>query len=231
MFTTMLRPLQVANHEVDLHLGWTSLLQGARRSAGVVRWYDCAGADEATAGVPVTLQSLGRLVFLGLSLPPTVAGAVLEMSPAAPWAGVPVSTKLVAADPGDVNGPYGAAEALHQHFLAALPRDAAPIVAALLHLARPGLFPVLELPIRRLYDEPAQRAWYAESQPRTFSTRRSYWPVIRHDVLEAESILAIWRSRLAASEAIEERRLATLSDIRLWEIMARELGSESPAHS
>ncbi len=231
MVTSVLGHLKLANHEVDLDLGWTSLVEGARRSADVVRWYDCAGTDEASADTPGTLRSLGRLVFLRLSLPPVIAGAVLESTPSAPWASVPAQAQIVAADPCIVNGLYDAAAALHQHFLGATSRDATPVVTALLHLARPGLFPVLDLPIRRLYDEPAQRAWEAGERRATSPTRRSYLPVIRNDVLAAEGVIASWRSRLAASEAVEERRVATLSDVRLWEIMAHGLGSETPAHS
>jgi len=231
VFSTMTEHIQVANHVVDVELGWTFLVEGARRSAGIVRWYDCAGTNEVTAAAAVNLESLGRLACLGVCLPADAAGSVVDMSPSAPWASVPVEARLADADPACSDGLFNAADALHRHFSAAVPRGSASVVSALLHLSRPGLFPVLDLPVRRLYNEPAQRAWGAHQGLATSQTSRSYWQVIRDDVLAAEGVIASWRVRLAASEAIEEKRVATLSDIRLWEIMARGLGSESPAHS
>ena len=87
------------------------------------------------------------------------------------------------------------------------------------------------MPLRHLYDEPARRAWDASQRSSKPHSRRSYWPVIREDIIANQAHIDRWRERLAASDVIEERRVATLSDVRLWEIMGRGLGSTSPTHS
>lgn len=228
----MTQQVQVANHEISEPLGWSSLAAGAVACAIAVHMYDCGGSDQQLACRTIDLEAFGRLVFTGIVIRASDAAAFLDAISSAPWGAVPEAITLIEADPHAVGrGHYDAAEALHRHFLAALSRDSAAVVAALLHLTRPGLYPVLDLPIRRLYDEPAQRAWEASDRSARPRSRRSYWPVIRSDVLAAQQPIHAWRRRLAASESAEERRVATLSDVRLWEIMARGLGRESPAHS
>lgn len=133
--------LSVANHEIGTDLAWSSLLAGCRACADVVRWYDCAGGDQMMPAGSVDLPLLGRLSFLGLEISPADAVGLVESAAHAPWAPVPTLVTLVQADPAGVDGLYDRAEELHRHFLHRLSRNAAPIVAAMLHPDAAGSLP------------------------------------------------------------------------------------------
>jgi hypothetical protein len=83
----------------------------------------------------------------------------------------------------------------------------------------------LTAPVRMLYAGPAERAWAASQKAQRPFSRRTFWPVIRHDIITAQDDLLVWRNKLTASENEAERWLANVSDVRLWGIATRALAA------
>ena len=123
------------------------------------------------------------------------------------------------------DGLYDAAERLHRHFLDAEGRVGATTISTVLHVTRPGLFPILDSTVRQLYAHRAEAAWQAETRPERPYSGKSYWPAIREDVTAASGLLRDWREPLAGSNDEAHRALATLSDVRLWDIVTRQIAT------
>ena len=138
---------------------------------------------------------------------------------------MPVDATLAAADDSVRNGLYDAAEALHRHFLDAQGRVGATTISTVLHLTRPGLFPILDSTVRQLYARRAEAAWQAETRTERPYSGKSYWPAIREDLTAATGVLQGWRDQLIASADPAHQLLATLSDVRLWDIVTRQIAT------
>ncbi len=218
--------LRIANVTLEAETGWRALTEYAAAAKATVHYYDFAGGVAPAPHNGVDLLDFGRLMFFGGQLAPDHAVALVEAAASADWASVPLDARLVDADPADDDRDrlYSTAESLYRHFLDADPRVGAADVSKLLHLNRPALFPILDATVRVLYSDRAADAWARSRQEVRPRSGRSYWPVIREDLLGATEHLAEWRSRLADTEDPLIGRLATLEDVRLWDIVVRALG-------
>jgi Family of unknown function (DUF6308) len=213
----MIQDFRLANVIVRSDLGALALLEYATSAADTLIWYDDDGAGSAEG---ITAAVIGRAAFLDARLTRTEVGALVAAAATAPWDAVPLDATLAGADPRERGGLYDAAERLHRHFLDAAGRVGATSISTVLHLTRPGLYPILDATIRQLYADRAEAAWHAETRPERPYSGRSYWPAIRDDITAAADVLPEWRAQLASSG---EHRLATLSDVRLWDIVTRQI--------
>jgi hypothetical protein len=212
----MTQDFRLANVTVRSDLGALALLEYATSAADTLTWYDGdgAGADGITAAV------IGRAAFMDARLTRTEVGALVAAAATAPWGQVPLDARLSAADPQERGGLYDAAERLHRHFLDAAGRVGATSISTVLHLTRPGLYPILDATVRQLYADRAEAAWHAETRPERPYSGRSYWPAIRDDITAAADVLVEWRGQLSGSG---QHSLAALSDVRLWDIVTRQI--------
>lgn len=216
----MTQHFRLANVTVRADLGAMALLDYAMSSADTVTWYDAEGAGFA-GGISVEL--LGRAAFMDARLTRSEAAALMAATETAPWSDVPVAATLADADPHQLGGLYDRAERLHRHFLDAAARVGATSISTVLHLCRPGLYPILDMAVRQLYADRAVAAWKAEIRPQRPYSGRSYWPAIREDLLDATDVIASWRQELAASAEPAQQALARLSDVRLWDVVTRQI--------
>jgi len=137
----------------------------------------------------------------------------------APWAAVPIEAQLVDADPNLGGELYDRAEALYDHFRTAAPRHVGVAkISKVLHLKRPGLFPILDSKVMTFYRHHARAA--AARYPHR-AKRAMFWAAIRDDVCTDldSGALPLFRRCLEQSESEQVRRLASLTDVRLLDIL------------
>jgi hypothetical protein len=215
----MPQDFRLANVTVRADLGAMALIDYATSSADVLRWYDGDGKGNANVSAAV----IGRAAFMDARLTRTDVSSLVAAAESAPWASVPVDATLADADPVQLGGLYDQAEGLHRHFLDSAGRVGATSISTVLHLCRPGLYPILDMSVRQLYADRAVAAWQAEVRPQRAYSGRSYWPAIREDLVAASPVIAAWRDELASSGRPAQRSLAQLSDVRLWDIVTRQI--------
>jgi hypothetical protein len=218
----MTQDFRLADVSVRADLGVLALTEYAASSLDTLLWYD---GDAAGSAEGVTTAVLGRAAFIDARLTRTEAVALLGASASAPWDTVPVDATLAAADDKVRDGLYDAAERLHRHFLDAEGRVGATTISTVLHLTRPGLFPILDSTVRQLYARRAEAAWQAETRTERPYSGKSYWPAIREDLTAATDVLQGWRSQLSTSGEQAHQVLARLSDVRLWDVVTREIAA------
>ena len=214
----MTQDFRLADVTVRADLGALALTDYATSSPDTLTWYD---GDSQGSAEGVTTAVLGRVAFMDARLTRTEARALVVASASAPWASVPVDATLAEADDSVRDGLYDAAERLHRHFLDADGRVGATTISTVLHLTRPGLFPILDSTVRQLYARRAEVAWQAETRAERPYSGKSYWPAIREDLTAAAGVLEQWRGQLTETHA----GLATLSDVRLWDIVTRQIAT------
>ncbi|UGQ41226.1 DUF6308 family protein [Rhodococcus aetherivorans] len=137
----------------------------------------------------------------------------------APWAAVPADARLVDADPNISGDLYDGAEALYEYFRTAAPRQVGVAkISKVLHLKRPGLFPILDAKVMAVYRSQARAA--ATRYPHR-DRRAMFWATIRDDVCANldSGALPLFRRRLAQSETEHVRRIAALTDVRLLDLL------------
>ena len=211
---------RLANVTVRADLGSLALIEYATNSADTLTWYD---GDAKGAADGLSAAIIGRAAFMDARLTRTEALSLVAAAATAPWASVPTDATLAEADPSVTGGVYDAAERLHRHFLDSAGRVGATSISTVLHLTRPGLFPILDSTVRTMYADRAAAAWEADTRPERPYSGRSYWPAIRDDIVAGAEVLSYWRAILARSGQAAQRRLATSSDVRLWDIVTRQI--------
>jgi hypothetical protein len=216
--------LALADLAVEAEFGWRALVSYGEQAALTVRWYDFGGEASCRGYDGVTLTALGRLAFFSSALRTEDAGVVLRAAATANWASLPVEATLEEADPSVAGGLYDTAEAFYRTFVHATPHVSSTEVSKLLHLNRPGLFPVLDTPVRVLYAERAAAYWRTDERATRPLSGKSYWPVIRSDLVTAGAQVEAWRTRLFSSDSDIHRAMGQLSSVRLWDIVVRSLG-------
>jgi hypothetical protein len=95
-------------------------------------------------------------------------------------------------------------------------------VHKILHLKRPGLYPILDDRIKRLYKPCAvtwpQRLPYLEGVAAGDSP--PYWAAFREDLIRNHDPLEVYRTRLADDDKETIRLMAELTRLRLQDIIA-----------
>ncbi len=162
---------------------------------------------------------IGRLIVIE-PLSQDVAGRVLEAAPRAPLHLVPVDARLADADPeGEL---YWRAGELFEHFVS-VNGVGLTIASKLLHLKRPGFFPILDSVVQKVYDQPARKAYQQSERGKKElpHANRLYWAAMRSDVVSPANQMALGQIRNALAVAGKRRllRAAAVSDTRLIDIL------------
>jgi hypothetical protein len=132
----------------------------------------------------------------------------------APW--VPVDADLREADPAAADGLYDAMLALYAHFESDAPSGVSLAkISKVLHLKRPGLFPILDSRLLRQYAQLARQAAQAYPARRY---KRAHWAAIRTDLLRSSPGLALLRESLE-TQPLPLKNLQLVSDLRLLDMI------------
>lgn len=184
-------------------------------SKSVVERYDFGPSASVNR---VTSIEVGCLVTSRMeALDMRDAEVLVSRSPDAPWEAVPLDARLEDAAFG--TDLYDAACRLYDHFR--VPGVNHAKVSKLLHLKRRALVPPLDSIVREVYAPAASES--ALTFPES-GAKRLYWQAIRQDLIAVEDMDAMSELRrlLLQLRDEEDRRLASLSTIRLRDIVLRQ---------
>ena len=217
------RDLTVGDYSVPESIAWASVVQYVQDQAVVVHQFDCGGGSAARAESSIGASLFGRIAFFDRSVTRQEALALLASGEATHWRGVPIDASLLDADPGIDQELYDQAESAYRQIMRAVPRLSSGTLSAIGHLLRPALIPLLDFRVRGIYARRASQAWAASQKSIRPRSQRSFWPAIRDDLRQYEELLGNWRARLEASDEVPMRRAATLTSLRLWDIVIRQV--------
>jgi Family of unknown function (DUF6308) len=192
-----------------------------RRYPRAIRDYDFG-----PAGKPDTL-TLGEILRMRVIDSDISDGEAEELADRAaerrcPWDDIPAGADLARADPDLPRGLFDKAARFYWHFTS--DRISRPRIAKVhkaLHLKRPGLYPILDDRLRKLYGDRAA-LWVGRLARLhvTIDDSAPFWAAIRQDLVGNEAELGDYRCQLAADPDESLRQLARLSDLRLLDIVA-----------
>jgi len=177
--------------------------------------YDRGPTSGADAVGP---EEIGRLIVIE-PLSQAVAVSLMAAAPTAPWHLVPLDAHLEDADPeGDL---YWQADQLYRHF-DALPGVGPAITSKLLHLKRPGFYPILDTVVRDLYATAAAEACARAERCKAErpGARRLFWAAIREDLVANRETIVELRRTLTDRPTVKAKQLATLPTVRLLDMLA-----------
>lgn len=148
----------------------------------------------------------------------------VERGRSAPWDLVDSEAHLKDADASIEGGLYDRATALWDHFASAAPkRVSVAKISKILHLMRPGLYPIVDSRLAALYDAQARKAArdIAKIRPTFNKFKRLQWEAIRRDLVASEDALASARAALSQAQLPLSREVVDrLSDVRLLDMLA-----------
>jgi hypothetical protein len=104
-------------------------------------------------------------------------------------------------------------------------------ISKVLHLMRPGLFPMLDSYLTRFYRTAALAAATDIGHKREILSphKMLYWEAVRQDILNNEAGLYTLRQTLASAQSpLTEQASRCLSDLRLLDILAWAASPEQP---
>jgi hypothetical protein len=143
--------------------------------------------------------------------------------PGCPWRDVREDADLAEADPGAVGGDFDSAADLYWYFTSPDRIRGVRVakVHKVLHVKRPGLYPVLDKRVRNLYRDTA-RPWVDQLARLRVTIKDSppYWASIRDDLVFNGPQLDAYRRELAGCEDERAVLLAQLTNLRLQDIVA-----------
>jgi hypothetical protein len=147
----------------------------------------------------------------------------------APWASVPADADLADADPAVAGGLFASAAWLYWAFTwpEHMPGVARAKVHKVLHVKRPGLYPILDDHLMRLY-KPGVSAWPARLQYLegvTAADSPPYWAAFRDDLVANHDALESYRAQLAEDNSETVWPLAKLTRLCLQDIIAWAIAS------
>ncbi|UVT27699.1 DUF6308 family protein (plasmid) [Rhodococcus pyridinivorans] len=205
--------LVIAGRNIDID---TAVATAHAYPAMTVAHYDLPGPGPAAV---ITADEIARTHKVRSRISHAQRDWFIRSAVDAPWAAVPTAAQLIDADPNISGELYDHAEALYDHFRTAAPRHVGVAkISKVLHLKRPGLFPILDSKVMAFY-RPHARAAAARYPHR--GRRAMFWAAIRDDVCTNldSGALSLFRHRLAQSESEQARRLASLTDVRLLDLL------------
>lgn len=152
-------------------------------------------------------------------MPPGVRRAL-----AAPWDSVAADAHLADADPSEPDGLFADAARLYWSFT--WPERITGVSVAkvhkILHLKRPGLYPILDERVKSLY-----RSRAAEWTDRlshlggiTLADSPPYWAAFREDLVRNFDVLRTFQAQMAEDQEEAVRTVAKLTCLRLQDIIA-----------
>jgi len=195
--------------------------------AGTVVRYDQAGR----AFTAVTAELIAATRVLRSRISRDEEAWFIERAGTAPWDSVPATAQLADADPCEAGALYDDASKLYDHFRAHAPKGVkAAKIYKVLHLMRPGLFPILDSRLAKLYDAPARAmAPVVNScRPDLPASKYAYWAAIRIDVRDAaDTIEAIRRVLRESGDDFVAAAVDDLTDLRILDMLAWQDGDQA----
>ena len=150
--------------------------------------------------------------------------------PGCPWGAVRYDADLADADPAAPGGDFDSAAKLYWHFTS--PDRIRGVRVAkihkILHVKRPGLYPILDKRVRNLYRKVAT-PWVDRLARLGVTTADSppYWAAIREDLLVNGPQIEAYRQDLAGCDDETTTLMAQLTDLRLQDIVAWHVAPRS----
>jgi hypothetical protein len=155
----------------------------------------------------------------------------IKQAESAPWESVKIDAQLIDADPCAKDSLYDNGSALYNHFRSAAPKGIkAAKIYKVLHLMRPGLFPILDSRLAELYEGPAREAALKVNacRPDLSPSTHAYWAAIRKDLIAASNQIAAIRAALAASsDPYVTDSIQVFSDLRILDMLSWQDGISS----
>lgn len=141
-----------------------------------------------------------------------------------PWSDVRADADLADADPAVTGGDFDHAAELYWYFTSPdrIPGVRVAKLHKVLHVKRPGFYPILDRRVRHLYRDHA-KPWVGELRRLRVTLKDSppYWAAIRDDlILNGPQLRAYRQELLSASDDETAAPLALLKDLRLQDIVA-----------
>jgi len=202
------------------------MLRGyAKRYAGTVLLYDLAGDEDGYPGPggaaepanEVTLADIGRLVVINAGLRTGDVPLLLDVHADREFAAVPSAARLEECMPG--SHLYLAATFLYDLFR--LPGVGGVKRSKLLHIKRPWLVPIYDAHVHRVYEDRAAEAGAEIQDP-----DGGWWEAARRDLVDGSGDFAWLSARLRDDDDALVRRAGKLTELRLLDIIAWQLGGD-----
>jgi hypothetical protein len=149
---------------------------------------------------------------------------VVQRALSSPWGCVPPDADLVDADPAKPDGLFADAVQLYWSFTS--PKRIRGVAVAkihkILHPKRPGLFPILDERVKRLY-RPCAAAWTDRMNHLggvTLADSPPYWAAFRDDLARNHEVLRAYQLQMAEDSDEGVRIMAKLTCLRLQDVIA-----------
>jgi Family of unknown function (DUF6308) len=184
-----------------------------------LREYDLAGAGDPAI---LVAGEVTRTRIIASRVTRQEGAWFLRRAADAPWDGVSADADLACADPAGRGGLFDNAAALYWHFTTPHQAGIGPAkIHKVLHVKRPGFYPVLDRLVRRLYRAQALR-WVdgiPDTQPGDSVT---FWAAIRQDLTNEDNRSVLSQHRDGLREDPQTAPMADLPSLRLLDIVAWE---------
>lgn len=199
----------------------------ARKRPRTIREYDLGGT-----GAPneLTVGEAWRSRIINSRLTSTERDQFVARAAEAecPWDGVPEGSNLADADPAERGGLFASAARLYWYFTwpERMPGVAVAKVHKVLHVKRPAFYPILDGNVKNLYGARAEE-WVGKLDHLdvTLDDSPPYWAAIRDDLICSKAQLDTYRKELAKDSDETVRLMASMSDLRLLDIVAWEVAN------
>lgn len=211
--------LRICRHTVDDPMPmWRNY---ARDYPRTIREYDLADPGDPDV---LTEAEAWRSRIINSRLTYAERDQVVARAACAPWDSIPAGADLADADPAAPDGLFASAARLYWAFT--WPERISGVAIAkvhkILHPKRPGLYPILDEHIKRLYGPCAapwtERLGYLDGI--TANDFPPFWAAFRDDLVKIRDVLEACRTALADDEDETARLMARLTCVRLQDIIA-----------
>ena len=149
-----------------------------------------------------------------------------------PWDCVPADADVVDADPAGSDGLFANAAQLYWSFT--YPQRIRGVAAAkihkILHPKRPGLYPILDDRVKRLY-RPRAASWADRMNHlggMTLDDSPPYWAAVRDDLARNHEVLRRYHLLMAEDSDEGVRIMADLTCLRLQDVIAWMIAVSPP---
>lgn len=213
------RPVTIAGRTVR-DPEWV-VVEYLREHSGTVAHFDALAG--ASPEVTWEMVKVTRSPWMNSRISNLQAEWFIECSKSAPWSSVAGDAQLVDAPAAEPGGLYDDALTLFEHFAASAPKGVAMgKISKVLYLMRPGLYPILDRRLQRLYWSLSRDAarTVAEVRPEMGRYRQLFWEAVRLDLVSSSDAIGDVRAALAAGLLSEVEHPTRLSDVRLLDILS-----------
>jgi hypothetical protein len=212
--------VQIGDHELSRDAALALLRSFAVTHAGTVYVYDLAGDRDGTPGPggaaepvnKVTLADIGRLVVINAGLEADDVPRLLDVQADAEFKAVPPAARLEDCSTG--SDLHEAATSLYNLFKP--PKNIGPVKRSkLLHIKRPWLIPISDTRVDLVYKQ------------RVRNLGGIWWEAARRDLVDGAADFAWLSATLKGDADARVRRAGRLTELRLLDIIAWNLGADT----